>query len=616
MYESEFGNKQVWRTESGVARDFRSSLNVSDVERIQLVYWREHCLECSPPECYHSCSLYQARLDRRCLRFDYGIVRNPAFVGSLGFGADVRFRRWAKLETDIYRASLTPVVHRWLGHVDERLARVVTSVAKWAVVPRPLAAAFRPPYNPQRTTYKAFAYLRERALAALNLLLSEPPCDVLIVECHSFEAEPFNLLVEYRSNTVKGRVGLQMKPGSNYHEVLAERLGRAAEDRGGKLSVYPENDATVRAVFTWLDLVTKRPSQAHHRQLTDERLSAKVKCVAWDLDGTIWDGVLIEDGRDNLRVRPEAVAAIKELDRRGIIQTVISKNDYSEAWSMLEQSGLAEFFVYPAINWSPKSANLLEVAKRINIGVDTIALIDDSIFERSEVSETIRDVRVYSDKDIATLCGLPEFDVPVTEMSKGRRVAYQREMERGRVRESFGDDYDSFLRGCAMELRIFVPIEEKHRRRCWELLQRSNQLNLSARKYSESEFERLLATPDLLCVALECSDRFGAYGIVGFASIDESDDTPRLVDFAISCRVAQKMVEHAFFGWLAKRQEDRGMSVVTASFRKTARNGPLIDVFKTLPFENVTEDAASILLRLPVHRMSGYEPVVRVTPCL
>src|SRR3990167_1597589 len=205
------------------------------------------------------------------------------------------------------------------------------------------------------------------------------------------------------------------------------------------------------------------------------------------------------------------------------------------------QIGLQDYFLF-AIHWGPKSESLKEIARRLNINLDTFVLIDDSPFERAEVQSALPQVRVYSVEQIPKLLSYSEFDVPITEMSKTRRASYLAEIKRDRVKESFSGDYESFLRSCQMQLRIFILEEEKHILRCLELIQRSNQLNLSARRYTEEQFRQLLSDKRVLNIALGCKDKFGDYGIVGFASVAEKDGIPVLQDLVLSCRVAQKRV--------------------------------------------------------------------------
>jgi FkbH-like protein len=115
-------------------------------------------------------------------------------------------------------------------------------------------------------------------------------------------------------------------------------------------------------------------------------------------------------------------------------------------------------------------------------------------------------------------------------------------MTRETIKATFDGSYDDFLRSCKMRLRILSPSAPEEVTRCWELVQRSNQLNLSNNRYSIAEFRKLLTTPGIRCLAFECNDKYGNYGIVGFASVDERGVNPVLVDFVMSCRIAQKKV--------------------------------------------------------------------------
>jgi len=286
------------------------------------------------------------------------------------------------------------------------------------------------------------------------------------------------------------------------------------------------------------------------------------------------------------------------LDERGVIQTVVSKNNHEEAWDVLVRMGVQDYFVYPAINWGTKSENLKAVAQRLNIDLSTFALIDDSAFERGEVSAALPQVRVYADTEIAGLLSLPEFDIPVTEASRTRRLSYLAEMRREMIQASFQGTYDDFIASCEMRVSIFKPYAEGELLRCWELVQRSNQLNLSSRRYDFEEFKALVAAPEMSALAIECRDRFGDYGIVGFASIAHSGSSALLVDFVLSCRVAQKKVEYTFFKWLAQELRASGKSELCANLVVTTKNRPLRQVFSELPFQQLEATETSERLRL------------------
>ena len=569
MFQFDWASRDLWEREGVAEPATPSALPRERVAETLLVHWQEHCVECAPPQCYEVCPLYVARADLKCARFVYGIYPNERFSGLFDHGADVRFRRWAKIEAELGGAAVSVDRHRLLDRVDSATTRGVNVVAG------ALAAL-----NPKRRLNGALTLLRGAALQRGGGS-DGASFDDFVLECYAPDPEPFRLILELvRGNETALRHAFEIRPGHNFHTLPATRFGELAGD-GARVMLYPEDDAERRAVFTWLDFV---------RYLPGERPAAKVKCVAWDLDDTLWEGVLLEAGEDGCRARDEAVALVKELDERGILQTVVSKNDHEHAWALVERLGLAEYFLYPAINWGSKSENLRQVAKRLNIGLDTFALIDDSAFERAEVEAALPMVRVYSEGELAALLGRPEFDVPVTEMSRARRRSYLAEIERERAHESFGGDYLDFLRTTGMTMRVFVPRSEAEIARCVELVQRSNQLNLSTRRYSREEIEELLASEAMLCVAVECEDRFGRYGIVGFAVVDERGEVPVVADYVLSCRVAQKRVEHTFFGWLASRERSRGAAVLRAELVRTERNTPLVRVFEDLPFRLVVEE--------------------------
>jgi FkbH-like protein len=145
--------------------------------------------------------------------------------------------------------------------------------------------------------------------------------------------------------------------------------------------------------------------------------------------------------------------------------------------------------------------------------------------------------------------------------------------------------------------------------RCLELVQRSNQLNLSKRAYTREQFEELLATPGILGLALAAEDRFGDYGIIGFVAVDEREETPAVRDLVLSCRIAQKHVEHAFFRWLAERETARGAAGLRAELVHTSRNGPLQRVFEELPFSVSHRDGERTLFELDLPAPPGDEVV-------
>ncbi len=549
MYETEFADHDTWAFLELplVPGDDPPRFDASNVARALSLRWEEHCVECATPECFETCPLHRPRVDGACARFAYGIVANPAFAGLLPWGADLRFGRWAKLEAHFADG----VAVDGPFPVADQTAGVRTT-------------------NPAEVT---------EAIAT---------SDELVLECFSAEGAACRLIVEYFVLNKAGRESrfrraLEVSPGHTLHRIPVAELHIDREELNGFMHVAPAADLEAgrgpRVVFTWLDFVRYRRADEPAGAGAPGGLSATpadaVKCVAWDLDGTLWDGVLIdvEDGGDiGASVRPEVVEVMRALDARGVLQTVVSKNDYEQAWPVLERLGVAELVLHPAINWGPKSDNLRAVARRLNIGLDTFALVDDSPFERGEVAGALPQVRVYDAAEVKTLLGRPELDLPVTTASRGRRQSYVDERARESVRAGFSGDYQTFLASCRLTMRLFRPSGEAAVLRCWELLQRSNQLNLSGERPDRATFDALLTSDGIVPVAFECADRYGDYGVVGYATLDERTDSPVLRDLVISCRVAQKRVEYAFLQWAFAREQARGCGELRADLTLNGKN--------------------------------------------
>lgn len=146
----------------------------------------------------------------------------------------------------------------------------------------------------------------------------------------------------------------------------------------------------------------------------------KIKCVVWDLDDTLWDGVLME--HDPCLLKRGVVDTIKELDDRGILQSIASKNEESSATEKLKLYGLSDYFLYPMINFDSKSSSIKKIATLLNIGTDAIAFIDDQPFERDEVSFSLPEVLCIDSDYIHELLEMPEMNPRfITDDSSKRR---------------------------------------------------------------------------------------------------------------------------------------------------------------------------------------------------
>jgi FkbH-like protein len=361
------------------------------------------------------------------------------------------------------------------------------------------------------------------------------------------------------------------------------------------IELAPNDEAGERETtlyFGLMDFVKEAKTSLPSKNGKDK--SKAIKCVVWDLDHTLWDGILVEDGVEKLRLKPGIAEVIQSLDQRGILHSVASKNNLDEALAAIRQFQLSEYFLYPQISWQPKSQAIKRIAQQLNIGLDSLLFVDDSLFELEEVKTVCPEVRTLNSLHYREIAEMKECQVPVTEESRERRKMYQVEMSRQGMAESFGDDYMQFLRHCEIRLSI-KPMTEENLERVHELTQRTNQMNFSGNRYDREVLREILGNPDLETYVLSCEDRFGSYGVIGFSLVNRRE--PRMTDLMFSCRVQSKRVEHAFLTYVMRKFVAETGGDFYANYRKTPRNAPSGKVFEDMGMEEVgVKDGVSSLV--------------------
>ncbi len=339
----------------------------------------------------------------------------------------------------------------------------------------------------------------------------------------------------------------------------------------------------------------------------------KIKCLVWDLDHTVWNGVLLEG--DALTVRPGVREAMETLDQRGILQSIASKNEHGAAWAQLERFGLAHYFLHPQISWEPKSASLRRIAERLNIGIDTFAFVDDQVFERDEVAFSIPEVRTYDAADVTTLVGQPDFTpVSVTEDARRRREMYQADIVRQEEESAFKGTNDAFLSTLAMTLSV-APAGAADLQRVEELVARTNQLNTTGKVYSFAELEALRVSPEHRLVVAELTDKHGSYGKIGVVLLHCADTTWTIKLLLMSCRVMSRGVGGALITLLRREARTAGVRLL-ADFRATERNRMMYITYKFAGFSEVNEADGLALLEADLERIPELPSYLEITSTL
>jgi len=335
----------------------------------------------------------------------------------------------------------------------------------------------------------------------------------------------------------------------------------------------------------------------------------RAKCVVWDLDETLWRGTLLEGGGGELVPGVERI--IRELDQRGILQSVASKNDHDTTWPRLEALGIADFFLHPQIRWENKAASIKSIAGHLGIGLDAVVFIDDQPVERDEVAFLLPEVCVIDAAELPTLLERPEFTPEfITNESRQRRSMYRADLERKAAEDSFEGTRDVFLAKLNMRMQIRRARQDDLQRAC-ELTIRTNQLNTSGRTYSYFELTELACSPDHLLLVAKLEDRYGSSGTIGLSLIDTAEREWIIRLLIMSCRVLTRGVGTVLLGYILRRARYNEVRL-RAIFVPTDRNRQMFVTYKFAGFRQVGAQEGSILLEHDMARIAADPAYIQV----
>ncbi len=333
-----------------------------------------------------------------------------------------------------------------------------------------------------------------------------------------------------------------------------------------------------------------------------------IKCVVWDLDNTLWDGTLLE--QDQLELKPEIRTVIHELDRRGILQSIASKNEVL-ALDKLKEFELYDYFLYPQVNWNPKSKSIETISKELNLSKDTFMFVDDQIYEREEVHSVYPEVDCVDAKDYQTLLENkrlnPRF---ITDESHLRRKIYQQEVVRKQAEQEFEGPSNAFLSSLGMKLSI-TKASLLDLKRAEELTLRTNQLNTTGITYSYEQLQELLEDPDYELVVCELTDKYGPYGKIGLCLIHKLEKVFNIDLLLMSCRVMSRGVGSVLITYLLKMAHDNQVKL-RAWFKKTDRNRMMYITYRFANFKEVQTDEELTILENDLTNIPEYPSYINL----
>lgn len=349
------------------------------------------------------------------------------------------------------------------------------------------------------------------------------------------------------------------------------------------------------------------PFLAHNISAIIQSIYGKSKkCLVFDLDNTLWGGIIGEDGLENIQIGKETALAeaysafqkyVRELNKRGLLLAVCSKNDHQNAKAGLSHPDNIispnDIICFKA-NWDPKHANIVKIAEEINIGLDSIVFIDDDPVEREEVRSNLSLVEVPevgSDvvKYIEFLDKGGYFEpVMISSEDFNRVQSYKDNVQRKNLQFSF-KDYTEFLKSLEMKAQIH-NFEDIYLERITQLINKTNQFNLTAKRYTLSQIKDIAKNPRYISLYARLLDKFGDNGIVSAAIGNIKDSALHIELWLMSCRVLKRGLEYAMFDALVSICKTNGIKQLVGYFYKTGKNQMVAHHYKDLGFKCIAEN--------------------------
>lgn len=333
------------------------------------------------------------------------------------------------------------------------------------------------------------------------------------------------------------------------------------------------------------------------------------KCLVLDLDNTLWGGVIGDDGLEGIVLGQgsgtgEAFAEFqryaKSLSERGVILAVCSKND--------EKNALEPFLSYPEMvlkrediacfvaNWTDKATNLRSIAKQLNIGLDALVFADDNPVERALIRRELPMVAVPELPEepalyVQTIAAAGYFEgLRITAEDRARSEQYQANAERERLKDSV-TDMASYLDSLRMVLTV-QPFDRVGLARVTQLINKTNQFNLTTERLTEAEVEERMLDPKRVTLQVRIADRFGDNGMIAVLIARVLGTDAVIETWLMSCRVLGRKVEEACLNVLAERCAALGAKKLIGLYRPTAKNGMVREMYRGLGFDLIEEDEA------------------------
>ncbi len=346
-----------------------------------------------------------------------------------------------------------------------------------------------------------------------------------------------------------------------------------------------------------------------------------------DLDNTLWGGVVGDDGVENLEIGQETATSqaysefqlyLKKLKSLGVILNINSKNDEDNALAGLNHPDSIlkpDDFISIKANWNTKSQNMLEIANELSLAPESLVFVDDNPAEREIVKQNIKDACVVEISQVEEY--IKEIDkhgyFETTALSKddlSKNDMYKSNVERKKL-EQVCENYDEYLKSLDMKAEI-KPFSDLYMQRIAQLTNKSNQFNLTTRRYSKSEIEQISTSEDNVCLYGKLQDKFGDNGVVSVV-IGKKDKTDLHIDlFLMSCRVLKRGMEFAMLDELVRIAKEQGILNIVGYYYKTPKNNMVKDLFREFGFSLKETNGEDTIWTLNIENYVNKQSIIKV----
>lgn len=334
-------------------------------------------------------------------------------------------------------------------------------------------------------------------------------------------------------------------------------------------------------------------------------LGKNKKAFALDLDNTLWGGIVGDDGVENLELGQETSMGqvyvefqkyLKSMQKQGVILNVISKNEHQNAIAGINHPQMhlkQEDFIIIKANWEPKSENLIQIAEELTLLPESFVFVDDNPAEREIIRQHIPGAAVPKmekvEHYIQAIDRAGFFEV--TNFSKDdlkRNVMYKENVQRAKLQSSY-TNYADYLLSLKMKAKI-KSFEALYMSRIAQLTNKSNQFNLTTRRFTQEEIEQIASSEDYITLYGKLEDCFGDNGVVSLVIGKVNETNLDIVLWLMSCRVLKRDMEFAMMDSLVRKSLARGITQINGYYYPTAKNAMVKDFYAKQGFEKVSED--------------------------